>query len=946
MRTSVRFVAWTLLFGVLSRAGNAQFVQVSGDYVPPTPAVEEKPTGPPPSSGPVLYLKDGDYFAGRLESSAVKNVLRWRAQGAAEPFEFTADSIRSAYFAPPQKRPAPDGEYYIELSDGDVLFGSIAAITNDNVEINSAQFGHLKIARGEVHRLTPALAAASVYRGPNGLEEWTIDGPPTAKNQWREEAGRLISGQRHSAIKKNIAIPEQAHIEFEISWTSTPRFALAFCASDKQAQIKEGYRLECWTRKLFLVRELAKAADVAVVMEVPIHADRIHLDAFYSFPTGEFSVRSLDGRELAKITMPKKSGYPLRTVWLTSGGADVCLEQLSISRWNGRSPKQVAADKPRIHKKDGNIVYGEVTSYAADQKQFVVKTATEEARVNGADVGCIVVKSNEQFVATTLRIGLHDGTRLSGDLQKVEGAKLYLSRRGIEEPLPCALANVRSLVGLGRETPARPLGNHRFGRWETGSVLSHGALVAATKPASTSTCLVWQPRYSNTASPLRSDVSGRIIYRDPPPAPKPTVPTEDVGVFQVQPVQPVAVPQQQPGFFGAIGRMFGGDGTPNTRTNATASICLLTGDRIPCESINIDEEGIHFTSSTVAADFVPNRAAKALEFVPKWTAAAIAEAKRTRLLTLPRMQKPNPPTHLVVSTAGDFLRCRLLSMDANSLLVETRLESKKLSRSRVACIIWLHDLDGAKTESPPKDPPPAGLLVQAVQSDGNRLTFVPHECDGTTLAGTSEILGACRVRLTAVDQIILGSTIAKAAAEQVYGAWKLQDAVQPQFANDTGSNPQNAPKVDSILLGKAAPDFQLELLDGGKFKLSEQKGKVVVLDFWASWCGPCMQALPEVDKVTSEFKDRGVRYIAVNMQEDKSAASSALERLKIHPTVALDVDGAAAERFQVSAIPQIVVVDTETNVAELFIGANPGLSEQLKASIQKALEPKTAPAKK
>src|SRR3954447_26912583 len=66
-----------------------------------------------------------------------------------------------------------------------------------------------------------------------------------------------------------------------------------------------------------------------------------------------------------------RSGYPLRTVWLSSSSTDVCLEQLSISRWNGRSSQQVAADKPRIHKKDGQIIYGDVNAYAADQKQFV-----------------------------------------------------------------------------------------------------------------------------------------------------------------------------------------------------------------------------------------------------------------------------------------------------------------------------------------------------------------------------------------------------------------------------------------------------------------------------------------------------------------------------------------------------------------------------------------------
>src|SRR3954447_6063524 len=134
MKTVVTFIASMLLVGLLSCAADAQFIRIPAGATPTAPAVQENPAPPPASSGPMLYLKDGDYFAGSLQPSTAKNVLRWQTQGAAEPFEFTVDSIRSAYFAPPQKRPAPNGEYYIELSDGDVLFGSIALIDKGQVE--------------------------------------------------------------------------------------------------------------------------------------------------------------------------------------------------------------------------------------------------------------------------------------------------------------------------------------------------------------------------------------------------------------------------------------------------------------------------------------------------------------------------------------------------------------------------------------------------------------------------------------------------------------------------------------------------------------------------------------------------------------------------------------------------------------------------------------------
>ena len=91
----------------------------------------------PAAAGGMLYLNDGDYFSGRLRDCPAANILRWQASGATGPFEFNTDAIRSAYFAPPPKRPAPDGEYCIELSNGDVLYGSLTAITKDDFEIDS-----------------------------------------------------------------------------------------------------------------------------------------------------------------------------------------------------------------------------------------------------------------------------------------------------------------------------------------------------------------------------------------------------------------------------------------------------------------------------------------------------------------------------------------------------------------------------------------------------------------------------------------------------------------------------------------------------------------------------------------------------------------------------------------------------------------------------------------
>src|SRR5439155_24881815 len=116
------------------------------------------------------------------------------------------------------------------------------------------------------------------------------------------------------------------------------------------------------------------------------------------------------------------------------------------------------------------------------------------------------------------------------------------------------------------------------------------------------------------------------------------------------------------------------------------------------------------------------------------------------------------------SRNGAYLRGRVVAMDDTKIQVETRLETKDIPRDRVARIIWLHadELgpdEGADPPDPAASPPPPpaaktgdATRVQAVRSDGTRITFTADRLTDATLSGTSDVLGRCKVRTSEVDQ--------------------------------------------------------------------------------------------------------------------------------------------------------------------------------------------------
>ena len=146
------------------------------------------------------------------------------------------------------------------------------------------------------------------------------------------------------------------------------------------------------------------------------------------------------------------------------------------------------------------------------------------------------------------------------------------------------------------------------------------------------------------------------------------------------------------------------------------------------------------------------------------------------------------------------------------------------------------------------------------------------------------------------------------------------------------------PRSPHPLLAKPAPSFKLELLDGGEFDLSQQKDKnIVILDFWATWCGPCVRVMPVMEEVANEYKDKGVILIAVNLRESPQKIRSFLQEQGLHPIVALDKDGAVGTVYKAQYIPQTVIIDKDGIVQAVHVGALPNLKETLKKELNALL---------
>lgn len=130
-------------------------------------------------------------------------------------------------------------------------------------------------------------------------------------------------------------------------------------------------------------------------------------------------------------------------------------------------------------------------------------------------------------------------------------------------------------------------------------------------------------------------------------------------------------------------------------------------------------------------------------------------------------------------------------------------------------------------------------------------------------------------------------------------------------------------EVEQARLPFAAPDFALPDLAGKDIKLSDYRGKVVLVDFWATWCGPCRVVLPGIQKLHADLVDKGLQVLAIDIGEDAQRALEFAEKNKMTIKVLLDEQDKISQQYKVTAIPKSFLIDQKGQVVKVFTGLMP-----------------------
>lgn len=138
--------------------------------------------------------------------------------------------------------------------------------------------------------------------------------------------------------------------------------------------------------------------------------------------------------------------------------------------------------------------------------------------------------------------------------------------------------------------------------------------------------------------------------------------------------------------------------------------------------------------------------------------------------------------------------------------------------------------------------------------------------------------------------------------------------------------------------GQAAPDFTLKSASGQNLRLRELRGEVVLINFWATWCGPCRQEMPLLNKIHEQYRKAGFTLLGVNIDDDPAAARDMARKLGVAFPVLLDTDKRVSKLYDVDTMPATLLVDRNGKVRYVHRGYRPGLEVTYQNQVRELLK--------
>lgn len=910
-----------------------------------------------------LRFKNGDYVSGVLVDCQEANHIGINSDAFETPLIARVDRVGSLE-RKEELLPGQPDEYSFVLSNHSTLVGKLIAMTEESVTIRSRSLGEVTFPRPLLNEMVESAGVGKLlFVGPRSSQTWKSEPKSDA---WTLEGGALATSLAGHPIQCDLQMPDLCEVRVKLSWTKFPGFMLALgtqagLPANKQRE-PASVRIESWGTSLTMVRSGAAETDFVALGELSQDGGRIDLVLYIDDTKGEVTACAPTGKVLGRVLVADKNvaNASMMKLLNTSQGKDALrLERIQVRQWNGRLPGQANMDNGGVVDRQGNRIPGKIEQFDADKQTItVVGEDKSNSTIELSKLGRALFQTEAaaQGASTeppddALEVQLADGSTCVAVWKSSKDGKVELVMDGLSQPLNASFDHLIALSGNGTSIKDGDL-PARAGSLQNDQLKLLGCLSDSSAPGA----LFWQPMCAAKPAQLRPEFEGKIVYEaEPPKATAPAKARADAN-----------------GGMGMMGGVvilgmggMGGQAKPAKEeakaTTVYAGLKSRTGDVVVGKVEKIDENGVTFQMGdrTVVA---AHASVDSVTLVDRARVLELPPEKLKQLMTIPRAAKPDPPTHLFVSVNGDYLRGRLIKYIDGRVTAEIRLESVEFPAGAIAQVVWLYsrDWDDKKPvakadpddkpkiadDKQPEQPQAAGaaptlLQVYALQKNDKAVTFTPTKTSFQgeekyqVLQGQNELLGECEVRISEVKSLLVGRDVGAIARKMQKDAWRLSVATLPKVYQE---GDQTSESGGSPLVGKPAPNFELKTTSDDKFALSKLKGKVTVLDFWASWCGPCMQTMPEVDRIVEEVGGDEVQLVAVNLQESKERALAAVKRLDLTATVVLDEDGEVAQKYEASAIPQTVIIDREGTVTHLFVGGGPKFLKQFEEALKAALK--------